>query len=114
MKEELMFPILTNYFKQDGYRVVEQHPGRQRGRDLVIEKLNRKMTIELKGDSACPDVDLGTAIWQLLRYIKDDSEDFALAVSPKYLSYVKAVESPLKKLNINVFVVSEEGVRQVQ
>ena len=113
MKEEAMFPFLIDFFVKKGYRVIEQHPGRQRGPDLVLEKSNRKMTVEVKGDSTCPDVDLGTAIWQLFRYMKNDLEDFALAVSPKYLSYVKSVELPLKKLCIKVFVVSEEGVRQV-
>ncbi len=110
MKEEEMFPIIFNFLTNNGYQVVESHPGKQRGPDIVAIKSNRKMTIEVKGDSACPDVDLGTGIWQLLRYIKDDKEDFALAVSPKYLSYVKMVQVPLKKLGVKVFVASEKGV----
>jgi HJR/Mrr/RecB family endonuclease len=110
LKEEEMFPILIDFLSRSGYKVVETHPGRQRGPDIVARKSGREMVVEAKGDTAALAVDLGTAIWQLLRYMKNDSKDFALAVTPSYTRYVEAVEYPLKKLNVRVFIVSREGI----
>lgn len=111
MKEEEMFPKMINFLSNKGYEIVETHPGRQRGPDIVAEKSGREMIIEMKGDTAALDVDLGTGIWQLLRYMKNESKDFALALTPSYMRYVKAVEYPLKKLNVKVFIVSRTEVR---
>lgn len=111
MKEEEMFPKMIDFLSNKGYKIVETNPRRQRGPDIVAEKSGREMVIEMKGDTAAPDVDLGTGIWQLLRYIKNESKDFALALTPSYMRYVKAVEYPLRKLNVRVFIVSRKGVR---
>ena len=69
MKEEAMFPIIIQFLQSEGYEIVETHPGRQRGPDIVARKAGKDMIIELKGDADGYDVDLGTAIWQLLRYL---------------------------------------------
>lgn len=111
MKEDEMFPKMINFLMNKGYEIVETHPGRQRGPDIVAEKSGRELIIEMKGDTAALDVDLGTGIWQLLRYMKNESKDFALALTPSYMRYVKAVEYPLKKLNVRVFIVSRKEVR---
>jgi len=108
LKEEEVFHKIVEFLRKNGYKIVETNPGRQRGADIVAEKSGRKMVIEVKGDTKALDVDLGTAIWQLLRYMKDDSKDLALALTPSYEQYVKAVEYPLKKLNVKVFLVSRE------
>jgi|GEM_PF-4513979 len=91
-----MFPKMIDFLRKDGYKIVETNPGRQRGPDIVAEKYGRKIVIEVKEDTKALDVDLGTAIWQLLRYMKDDSKDLALALTPSYEQYVK------------VFLVSRE------
>jgi len=106
-----MFPKMISFLLNKGYEIVETHPGRQRGPDIVVEKSGREMIIEMKGDTTALDVDLGTGIWQLLRCMKNDSKDFALALTPSYMRYVKAVEYPLKKLNVKVFIVSRRGIR---
>ena len=111
MKEEKMFPKMIDFLMNEGYKIVETNPGRQRGPDIVAEKSRREIIIELKGDTAAPDVDLGTGIWQLLRYMNNESKDYALALTPSYMRYVKAVEYPLRKLNVKVFLVSRKGVR---
>ena len=102
---------MIDFLLSEGYEIVETNPGRQRGPDIVAEKSGRELIIEMKGDTAMPGVDLGTAIWQLLRYMKNESKDYALALTPSYVSYVKAVEYPLRKLNVKVFLVSRKGVR---
>lgn len=66
-----MFQGIIDFLEKDGYEIIETHPGRQRGPDIVAEKSGRKLFVEVKGDTAALDVDLGTAIWQLMRYIKD-------------------------------------------
>ena len=111
LKEEEMFSKMIKFLSNKGYEIVETNPGRQRGPDIVAEKSGREMIIEMKGDTAELDIDLGTGIWQLLRYMKNDSKDFALALTPSYVRYVKAVEYPLRKLNIKIFIVSKRGVR---
>lgn len=113
MKEEEMFPIIVDFLKGKGYEIIETHPGRQRGPDILAEKFGRRIIIEVKGDTAVLDVDLGTAIWQLMRYITDASKDFGLALTESYLRYVKVVEYPLRRLGIQVFIVSTEGVKQL-
>ena len=100
-----------DFLQSRGYKIVETHPGRQRGPDIVAEKSGRIIIIEVKGDTAALDVDLGTAIWQLMRYMTDSSKDFGLALTESYSRYVKAVEYPLKRLGIRIFIVSNEGVR---
>lgn len=102
---------MIDFLSNNGYEIVETNPGRQRGPDIVAEKSGREMIIEMKGDTAALAVDLGTGIWQLLRYMKNESKDFALALTPSYIQYVKAVGYPLKKLNVKVFIVSRKGVR---
>ena len=56
---------------------------------------------------------LRNGIGQLLRYMKDDSKDFVLALSPKYLPYVRAVDYSLMKLSIKVFIVSQTEIEQI-
>jgi hypothetical protein len=113
LKEEEMLPIFIDFLKSTGYKIIETHPGRQRGPDVVAEKSGRRLIIEVKGDTAAVEVDLGTAIWQLMRYMTDVSKDFGLALTESYLKYARAVKYPLKKLGIQVFIVSNGGVEQI-
>jgi Holliday junction resolvase len=110
LKEEEMFPKLIDFLVRNGYEIIETHPGRQRGPDIVARKSGREMIVEVKGETAELDVDLGTGMWQLLRYMRDGSRDFALALTPSYTRYVEAVTFQLRKLNIKVFIVSQDGV----
>lgn len=48
-----------------------------------------------------------------MRYIKDSSNDFALALTKSYLRHIKAVIYPLQKLNIRVFIVSDREVKML-
>ena len=109
MKEEEMFNPMIEYLKKNGYEVIEQHRGRERGPDLVAKKNGREIVIEMKGDSAALDVDFGTCIGQLFRYIKGEDKDYALAFSAKYRRLLENSEYPLKKLGIRAFIVSEQG-----
>lgn len=108
-----MFPKIVDFLRSRGYEIIETHPGRQRGPDIVAEKSGRRFIIEVKGDTAALAVDLGTAIWQLMRYIKDASKDFGLALTESYLRYIRAVEYPLQRLGVQVFIVSDEGVKRL-
>ena len=113
LKEEEMFPILIEFLRKSGYKIVETHPGQQKGPDIVATKLGRELIVEMKGDTAALAVDLGTAIWQLLRYMKDGSKDFGLALTQSYERYIEAVEYPLRKLGVRVFIVSRKGVEHL-
>lgn len=105
-----MFDPMVEYLKKNGYEVIEQHRGREKGPDLVVRKNQREMVIEMKGDSAALDIDFGTCIGQLFRYIKGEDKDFAIALSTKYRRLLESSEYPLKKLGIKAFIVSEQGI----
>lgn len=110
MNEEEMFPKMIDFLSREGYKIVEVNPGRQRGADIVAEKSGKRLIVEMKGDTAALSVDFGTAIWQLMRYMKGALDDYALAVTPSYKRYVRVVEYPLKQLDVKVFIVSEKEV----
>lgn len=111
MREEEMFDPMIEYLEKNGYEVVEQHRRKERGPDLVAKKNGREMIIEIKGDSAAPDVDFGTCVYQLLRYMKGEDRDYALALSAKYRRFLENTEYALReKLGIRAFIVSEDGV----
>jgi len=83
-----MFPKMIDFLQNEGYEIVETNLERQRGPDIVAEKSGRELIIEIKGDTAALSVDLGTAVWQLLRYMKNESKEFALALTSSYMRYV--------------------------
>ena len=64
-----MFPKMIQFIENEDYEIIEVHRGRQRGADIIAKKSGKKIVIEMKGDTAALSVDLGTAIWQLMRYI---------------------------------------------
>ena len=105
-----MFDPMVEYLKKNGYEVMEQHRGREKGPDLVARKNGREMVIEMKGDSAALDVDFGTCIGQLFRYIKGEDKDYAIALFAKYRRLLQRSKYPLKKLRIKAFIVSEQGI----
>lgn len=106
-----MFSKMIDFLVGNGYKIIKTNPGRQRGADIIAEKCGRELIIEMKGDTAALSVDLGTAIWQLLRFMENETKDFALALTPGYIKYVSAVLYPLKKLSVKVFIVSTNDVK---
>ncbi|KXA89626.1 hypothetical protein AKJ61_02505 [candidate division MSBL1 archaeon SCGC-AAA259B11] len=112
MKEEEMFDPIINHLEKNGYEIIEQNRGRERGPDLVASKDNQELIIEMKGDSEALGVDYGTCIGQLFRRMEDDDRDYGLALSASYRRFIKDSEYPLEKLGIKVFIVSKEGVEK--
>lgn len=112
MKEEEMFDPIIDHLKENGYKIIDQHRGRERGPDLIVSKGGRELTVEMKGDSANLDVDYGTCIGQLFRRMKSDDRDYGLAFTEGYRRFVRDSRHPLMKLGIKVFIVSEGGVEE--
>lgn len=110
MREHEMFEPMKKLLESKGYTVILQNRGRERGADIVAERGGCRLVMEIKGDSAALDVDLGTGILQLLRHMKADSDDeYALGLSEAYARLVGELEVPLKTLGIRVFVVGAES-----
>jgi hypothetical protein len=108
MREPQMFDPMIKLLETKGYHVVSTKKGCEPGADITAERDGHRLVIEMKGDSAALDVDLGTGIFQLLRHMRPDSSDeYALGVSEAYTRYVRQVEYPLRNLGIKVFVVGE-------
>ena len=110
MKEEELFDPMIEHLKSNGYRILEEHRGREKGIDLVAANGENKIVIELKGDSAAPDVDFGTLIYQIMKRMGNESEKYAIGVSEKYRKHAERCKPPLQKLKIIVYIINEKGV----
>ena len=106
MREREMFEPMKKLLASKGYKILAIRKGRQPGADVIAEREGHKLVMEMKGDSAALDVDLGTGVLQLLRHMhKGADEEYALGVSQAYARLVHQIENPLRKLGIKVFVV---------
>lgn len=102
-----MFKPMKELLESKGYKILSMKRGREAGPDVIAEREGRKLVMEMKGDSAALDVDLGTGIFQLLRHMHTGSgEEYALGVSEAYTGLVRQIEHPLKTLGVKVFVVN--------
>jgi len=102
-----MFDPMRKLLESKGYKIISQKRGREPGPDIMAEHQGRRLIMEMKGDSAALDVDLGTGIFQLFRHIRENrDEDYALGISEAYVRLARQIEYPLKKLGIKVFVVN--------
>ena len=111
MKEELLFDPMIDYLKKTGYTILEQHRGHEKGTDVVAQKGENKLFLELKGDSAVYDVDFGTMIYQIMKKMKPVSNDeYSFGVSENYRKHAARCKFPLQKLKIKLFVINENGV----
>ena len=88
--------------------------------DIVAEKDDHRLYAEVKGATAAPDLDVDTAIGQLVRRMPseaDQSVSFALVVRDEPLSVEAAVRAPqriLDLLGMALYAVDEDGgVRQL-
>jgi len=107
MREYEMFKPMKKLLESKGYKILSTRKGREPGADVVAEHHGHKLIMEMKGDSAALEVDLGTGIFQLLRHMQVDSdEEYALGISEAYMRLVRQIEYPLKKLGLRVFVVN--------
>lgn len=111
MKESALFAPMIEYLRNHGYDILEQHIGNQRGVDIIAAKNSKKFNLELKGDASAPDVDFGTAIYQIMKRMKDSPDEYAIGISEKYVKYAMSCEQPLKKLGIKVFVITDSSVK---
>jgi Holliday junction resolvase-like predicted endonuclease len=112
MKEEKMFNPMINYLKMHGYNILEEHRAHEHGTDIIAEKNNRKLYLELKGDSTNPDVDFGTLIYQIMKNFNLTADaEYWLGISEKYEKYAIRCKQPLEKLGIRVHTVSESDVK---
>jgi len=84
-------------------RSIEQHRGEEKDPDLVAKKNGGEIIIEMKRDSKAPDVDFGTCIYQLLRYIKGEGQGSRSGVSAKYRGFLENTEYTQEKLGIKAF-----------
>ena len=108
MREAEMFEPMQELLGSKGYEILLVNKGRKSGPDIIAQRHGRQLIMEMKGDTAALDVDLGTGIFQLLRHIHEGSnEEYALGLSNAYIRLVCKVEYPLKKLGIQVFILNE-------
>lgn len=102
---------MIDYLEKNGYQILEQHRGHEKGTDIIAEKNGSRLFLELKGDSAAFDVDFGTVIYQIMKKMNPTSNDeFALGLSENYRKYASRCKFPLQKLKIKIFIVNERGV----
>ena len=109
MREAELFPHVLNFLEDSGYQILEENRGHKPGADIIAVKNGRKLFLELKGDSQAPDVDLGTALYQIMRFIGDGHDEYALALSEKYRRYAENCRHAVKKLGLRIYLVRNNG-----
>ena len=108
-----MFEPMIEWLDSQGYEILEQHRGHERGTDIVALKDGKRLLIELKGKSAAKDVDFGTEIYQIMKQMKVPAEDYAIGVTDDYKTLVSRCMMPLRKLRIKMFMINEREVNQL-
>lgn len=104
-----MFDPMIKYLNSNGYRIISKSIGHQRGPDIIAERNGIQLIIEMKGDTKALSVDLGTAIFQLMRTMDgSDNKKYALAVTKSYERYVEQITFPLEKMDVSIFIVNNE------
>lgn len=112
MKEAELFDPMIDYLRSEGYDIVSVKRGREHGPDILASKKATKLYVELKGNSTALDVDFGTLLYQIMRWMKPDGfEDYAIGISESYLEHAKRCLYATNKLGIIVFVISKSGVK---
>ena len=102
---------MIEYLEKNGYEILEQHRGHEKGSGIVANKGNERLLLKLKGDSAAYDVDFGRMIYQIMKRMNMLSTDkYALGVSENYRKHAARCRFSLQKLKINIFVINEKGV----
>ena len=105
---------MIEHLKAQGYTIDQENRGRSHGVDILATKDGRKLYVEIKGDSAALDVDFGTLLFQIMRCMMAESTDeFAICISEKYTDYARQCVYSINKLGIDVFVISESGVKRL-
>ena len=108
MREPKMFEPMKKLLESKGYKILSTRTGREPGADIIAERQGHKLIMEMKGDGAALEIDLGTGIFQLLRHMHVGSdEEYALGISEAYTRLMRQIEYPLRKLGIRVFVVDD-------
>ena len=109
MREAELFPHVLKFLEDSGYQILEDNRGSKPGADIIAAKDGRRIFVELKGDSKAPDVDLGTALYQILRFMGGGPDEYALALSEKYRRYAENCRYAVKKLGLRIYLVRDTG-----
>ena len=127
LTEDETVELLIKYLERDSYNIISFCTGHQRGTDIVAEKNNKKLLVEVKGaranhnskikkrpyfDSGQIKDHFGKAIVKVLE-LKSDNENCDVAIAhPDDESIKKHLDKSikhLKKLDIIHFWVSRNG-----
>ena len=109
MRESEMFEPMKQLLQSQGFKILETKKGKERGPDIIAVRGDRKLVIEMKGDSKALAVDFGTGIFQLFRSIKGEKNvDYALGLSEAYVQLAHQAKYPLKRLGVKVFIVDDK------
>ena len=108
MKESEMYEPMIEYLISNGFKIDSLSTGSQRGPDIIAKKKDKQLIIEMKGDTKALSVDLGTAIFQLMRTITyEKNKEYALAVTESYIRYIEQIKYPLEKLGIVSYIITD-------
>lgn len=127
LTEDRTIELLLVHFKKNNYSVISYCFGQQRGCDIIVEKNNRKLFIEVKGakansksptkkreffDSGQIKTHFGKAIVKALETkVKNPNSDIAIAhpYDEKIKNVIGKIIPELKKLDIIHFWVDDNG-----
>ena len=112
LREDEMFRPMKKYLEHRGFEIDETNRGSSPGPDIRAVKEDRELIIEMKGHTKALSTDIRTCIGQICEQMEAEPDEYAVALSESYRSYIKDYSFALKRLGVQVFLVSEEGVQE--
>jgi hypothetical protein len=113
MQERQVTAAIAEKLKREGVLSLQVRYGREHGPDIEAQLPNfrRLLFIEAKGETKAPDLDLGTALYQILaRYDGQAVCGIALPFSRKYQKLVRNILPGIQRLGLHVIFVKDAEV----
>lgn len=112
LEEEEMFQPMKEYLKDRGFEVHKMNKRSSPGPDIRAIKGDSELIIEMKGHIQALSTDMRTCIGQICEQMEEGPDKYAVALSESYRSYIKDYSFAVKKLGVQVFFISENGVQK--
>ncbi len=127
LTENEIIDFVADYLRSDGYTIIRKATTNQKGIDIIASKNNRKLFVEAKGATSSKPhtrnygkpfsnsqvsthISMAT-LYAMIELNKDSEIDFAFALphNDDHTRMITRILPSLKKLDITVYFVSENG-----
>lgn len=129
LTENQVIEYFCNYLKNDGYQIKQSLNTKEKGIDIIASKNGRLMKAEAKGSTSALKTSsnygkefsksqvhthISVALFMISKLMTDDNDKnidyaFVLPFNDNHVKEINSISLVLKKLNITVFLVQENG-----